>query len=320
MPAGRSPCSQASTACTAARADGRQGGSGSIAGSPTASFSPGGGRPRRRRASAVVPSTAATTPTRCGRRGSCSAGGAGRAPRRRLRPSPHGVAAAADAGGEGGRGGTEPWDRQAAAATDGCDSARSNAADERAAGRHRVVYHGIRGEHINDSGSGSRRCDRPGGDRGGVPGSGPLLGRTTTWSRRGNCGRRRRPVGAANRSRSRSPSTTTSGRTSRWRCRSSASAGAPATFFLTGASLQGPASFWWERLDRRWTPTRVGSCSGPTIPAVRSRGRRPARERARGALRRAARAPRGRGGPQRAALRAGRRTRRGRLRDRLPHP
>ena len=27
-------------------------------------------------------------------------------------------------------------------------------------------------------------------------------------------------------------------------------AGAPATFFLTGASLQGPASFWWERLDR----------------------------------------------------------------------
>jgi peptidoglycan/xylan/chitin deacetylase (PgdA/CDA1 family) len=27
-------------------------------------------------------------------------------------------------------------------------------------------------------------------------------------------------------------------------------AGAPATFFLTGASLNGPASFWWERLDR----------------------------------------------------------------------
>jgi peptidoglycan/xylan/chitin deacetylase (PgdA/CDA1 family) len=27
-------------------------------------------------------------------------------------------------------------------------------------------------------------------------------------------------------------------------------AGAPATFFLTGASLKGPASFWWERLER----------------------------------------------------------------------
>jgi peptidoglycan/xylan/chitin deacetylase (PgdA/CDA1 family) len=27
-------------------------------------------------------------------------------------------------------------------------------------------------------------------------------------------------------------------------------AGAPATFFLTGSSLQGPHEFWWERLDR----------------------------------------------------------------------
>ncbi|HET6830369.1 MAG TPA: glycosyltransferase [Solirubrobacterales bacterium] len=27
-------------------------------------------------------------------------------------------------------------------------------------------------------------------------------------------------------------------------------AGVPATFFLTGASLDGPASFWWERLER----------------------------------------------------------------------
>ena len=73
---------------------------------------------------------------------------------------------------------------------------------------------------------------------------------TTTWFRRGSFARRRSPVGAASRSRSRSPSTTTFGRTSSWRCRSSRVAGAPATFFLTGASLQGPASFWWERLDR----------------------------------------------------------------------
>jgi peptidoglycan/xylan/chitin deacetylase (PgdA/CDA1 family) len=28
--------------------------------------------------------------------------------------------------------------------------------------------------------------------------------------------------------------------------------GAPATFFLSGASLESPSSFWWERLQRAW--------------------------------------------------------------------
>jgi peptidoglycan/xylan/chitin deacetylase (PgdA/CDA1 family) len=39
-----------------------------------------------------------------------------------------------------------------------------------------------------------------------------------------------------------------------------AAAAAPATFFLTGASLHGPASFWWERLERA-----LGSDVGPAV-------------------------------------------------------
>ena len=224
----------------------------------------------------------------------------------------------------GGAAAPKPSDRQAAASAVGCDGARSGAAAERTAGRDRA--------RLPRNPRRARRrlglriaagADRPDGDRGAFHDQAQLpRAPTTTWFRRGSFARRRSPVGRGEPF----PLAITFDDDLRSHVELALPilpvAGAPATFFLTGASLQGPASFWWERLDRALRlQRRLPSCSGRRIPAsaLATVAALPASEREElsaallGLLG-------GEDEPQRAPHRARRRTRRGRLRDRLPHP
>ena len=49
--------------------------------------------------------------------------------------------------------------------------------------------------------------------------------------------------------------------------------GAPATFFLCGASLERPFAFWWERLQRAWDRGRVDRADAPGARGRRGRPR-----------------------------------------------